>query len=136
MIKHWAFACCVLLLSGCPTVDLGDDPPGVGLCNPANGQTYFETEIVPKYLKLSDATNGCGRDGGCHNRAHGLAYDLTPANLASAANYRVTLQYLNCGTPRQSALLTKPLTGEDAHGGGDLVENGSAEMTTFLMWFQ
>jgi hypothetical protein len=136
MIRHWAFACCVLLLSGCPTVDLGDDPPDIGLCNPAKGQQYFADEIVPKYLKLADATNGCGRDGGCHNRAHGMALDLTPANLTSAANYRVTLQYLNCGQPRQSPLLTKPLAGEDGHGGGDLIQNGSTEMMTFLSWFQ
>ena len=126
----------MLLLCGCPTVDLGDDPPDVGLCNPAGGMTYFQTEIVPKYLKLSDATSGCGRDGACHNRAHGLAYDLTAANLDGAANYRVTLQYLNCGQPRQSQLLTKPLAGEDGHGGGDLIQNGSAEMMTLLMWFQ
>jgi hypothetical protein len=136
MIRHWAFACCVLLLSGCPTVDLGDDPPDIGLCNPAKGQQYFADEIVPKYLKLSDATTGCGRDGGCHNRAHGLAFDLTPANLTGAANYRVALQYLNCGQPRQSPLLTKPLAGEDGHGGGDLIQNGSTEMMTFLSWFQ
>jgi len=136
MIRRWALACCVLLLCGCPTVDLGDDPPDIGLCNPAGGMPYFETEIVPKFLNLADQTNGCGRDGGCHNRAHGLAFDLTPANLASTANYRVALQYLNCGSPRQSSLLTKPLAGEDGHGGGDLIQNGSTEMTTFLMWFQ
>lgn len=136
MIKHWACACCVLMLFGCPTVDLGDDPPDIGLCNPMGGMAYFEAEIVPNYLKLADTANGCGRDGSCHNRAHGLAFDMTPANLSSAANYRVALQYLNCGTPRQSSLLTKPLAGEDAHGGGDLIQNGSAEMTTFLMWFQ
>jgi hypothetical protein len=136
MIRHWALACSVLLLCGCPTVDLGDDPPDIGLCNPAGGMPYFQSEIVPKYLRLADATNGCGRDGGCHDRAHGLAFDLTPANLGSSANYRVALQYLNCAQPRQSALLTKPLAGEDGHGGGDLIANGSTEMMTFLMWFQ
>jgi hypothetical protein len=133
MIRHWALACCVALLCGCPTVDLGDDPPDIGRCNPANGQAYFETEIVPKYLKLSDAS-GCGRDGGCHNRAHGLALDLE--NPTSAANYRVAQQYLNCGQPRQSSLLTKPLAGEDGHGGGDLIQLDGPEMTTFLGWFQ
>ena len=136
MIRHWAFACCVVLLCGCPTVDLGDDPPDIGLCNPSKGLPYFQNEIVPKYLKLSDSANGCGRDGGCHNRSHGLALDLTAANLTSAANYRVTQQYLNCGQPRQSQLLTKPLAGEDGHGGGDLIQNGSTEMMTFLKWFQ
>ena len=40
------------------------------------------------------------------------------------------------GSPRQSPLLTKPLAGEDGHGGGDLIVNGSTEYTTFLGWFQ
>ena len=135
MIRHWGIACSVMLLCGCPTVDLGDDPPAVGLCNPTGGITYFQNEIVPNYLKLADSNNGCGRDGACHNRAHGAAFDLTPANIASNANYRVALQYLNCGQPRQSQLLTKPLAGEDGHGGGDLIQNGSTEMMKFLMWF-
>ena len=91
-------------------------------------------EIVPNYLKLSSPM-GCGRDGGCHNRAHGLALDLSAGALNSAANYRVTQQYLNCGQPRQSPLLTKPLAGEDGHGGGDLVNVDSTEMNTFLGWF-
>lgn len=135
MIRHWGLACCVALLCGCPTVDLGDNPPGVGLCNPTGGLPYFEMEIVPKYLKLSDTANGCGRDGGCHNRAHGLALDLTPANLTSAANYRVAQQYLNCGTPTQSPLLTKPLAGTDGHGGGDLIAPMSTEAMIFENWF-
>jgi hypothetical protein len=135
MIRHGVLAW-VVLLCGCPTVDLGDDPPDIGLCNPPKGIAYFESDIVPKYLKLSDAANGCGRDGGCHNRAHGAAFDLTPANLAGPSNFRIAEQYLNCGQPRQSPLLTKPLAGEEGHGGGDLVQNGSTEMMTFLGWFQ
>ncbi|HEY5948179.1 MAG TPA: hypothetical protein VIV40_21935 [Kofleriaceae bacterium] len=126
----------MVLLCGCPTVDLGDNPPDIGLCNPLKGFPYFQNEIVPKYLKLSDAANGCGRDGGCHNRAHGLAFDLTPANLAGASNYRVAQQYLDCGAWRQSPLLTKPLAGEDGHGGGDLIQDGSAEMAVFKGWFE
>jgi hypothetical protein len=121
-------------LCGCPTVDLGDDPPAVGLCNPAGGFEYFQTQIVPNYLKLSDKTNGCGRSAMCHDRAHGAAFDL--ANPTSQANYTLAKNYLNCGQPRQSQLLTKPLAGEDGHGGGDLIVNGSPEMMTFLMWFQ
>ena len=69
----------------------------------------------------------------CHNRAHGVAYDL--AVPTSMANYRLTLNYLNCGNPPQSQLLTKPLRGQDGHGGGDLVEPGSTEETVFLGWF-
>jgi hypothetical protein len=136
MIRRWALASCVVLLCGCPTVDLGDDPPDIGLCNPAGGLPYFQNEIVPKYLKLSDAARGCGRDGACHNRSHGFALDLTPANLTGAANYRVAQQYLNCSDWRQSPLLTKPLAGEDGHGGGDLIQDGSTEMTVFEGWFK
>lgn len=124
----------LLLLCGCPTVDLGDDPPAVGLCNPQGGFDYFRDMIVPSYLKLQDTAAGCGRSSMCHDRAHGAAYDLS--DPPSMANYRLTLNYLNCGSPRQSQLLTKPLRGEDGHGGGELVENGSTEMMTFLMWFQ
>src|SRR5262245_40028061 len=102
MIRQWAFAWCVVLLSGCPTVDLGDDPPDIGLCNPAGGITYFQNEIVPNYLKLADRANGCGRNGSCHERAHGVAFDLTMP--ASPANYRIAQQYLNCGQPDQSPL--------------------------------
>jgi hypothetical protein len=129
-----ALACSVLLLCGCPTVDLGDDPPAVGLCNPMGGYEYFQTQIVPNFLKLSDLATGCGRSSMCHDRAHGVAYDL--ANPDSMANYTLSKNYLNCGTPRQSQLLTKPLAGEDGHGGSDLFVNGSPEMMTFLMWFQ
>ena len=136
MIRHWVLACSFVLLAGCPVVDLGDPPSEVGLCNPTKGYPYFQSDIVPKYLKLSDGANGCGRDSGCHNRAHGLALDLTAGNLDSQNNYRVTLQFLNCGAPRQSPLLTKPLAGEDGHGGGDLIQPDSTEFNTFMGWFQ
>lgn len=133
MIGHRAFACCVLLLCGCPTVDLGDDPPAVGLCNPAGGQDYFNTQIVPSYLKLADRTTGCGRSSMCHDRAHGAAFDL--ANPTSTTNYTIAKNYLNCGTPLQSPLLTKPLAGQDGHGGGDLVQPNSTEVMVFEGWF-
>ena len=123
----------MVLLCGCPTVDLGDDPPDVGLCNPRGGLTYFQSDIVPKYLKLPDKTNGCGRNSACHDHAHGLAFDLN--NPTSTANYRLTQNYLNCGSPDQSDLLTKPLAGQVGHGGGDLIQPGSTEETTFLGWF-
>jgi hypothetical protein len=123
----------MVLLCGCPTVDLGDDPPDVGLCNPSGGLPYFQNEIVPKYLKLSDKTAGCGRSSACHDRAHGLAFDLL--NPTSTQNYRLTQNYLHCGSPMQSDLLTKPLAGLVGHGGGDLVQPGSTEENVFLMWF-
>ena len=45
------------------------------------------------------------------------------ADPTSSQNYRLTQNYLNCGQPMQSLLLTKPLAGQDAHGGGDLIEH-------------
>jgi hypothetical protein len=123
----------MVLLCGCPTVDLGDDPPDVGLCNPTGGLPYFQNEIVPKYLKLSDKTTGCGRSSACHDRSHGLAFDLL--NPTSTQNYRLTQNYLNCGSPMQSDLLTKPLAGIVGHGGGDLIQPGSTEEDVFLEWF-
>jgi hypothetical protein len=134
MIGFRAVTCCALLLCGCPTVDLGDDPPSVGSCNPAGGMDYFFEQIVPSYLKLADRTTGCGRTSMCHDRAHGAAFDVD--NPMATANYNLAKNYLNCGSPRQSPLLTKPLAGEDGHGGGDLVTNGSSEMTVFLGWFE
>lgn len=133
MIRHWVIACSITLLGGCPTVDLGDDPPDIGLCNPAGGLPYFQSEIATNYLKLADRTTGCGRSSSCHDHAHGVAFDL--ADPTSSANYRLSQRYLNCGQPRQSALLTKPLTGEDGHGGGDLFAVDSTQYNTFLGWF-
>jgi hypothetical protein len=133
MIRHWGIACSIVLLCGCPTVDLGDEPPGVGLCTPVGGYGYFQSDIAPKYLKLADKTNGCGRSSSCHDHAHGAAFDLT--DPLSTANYRVAQQYLNCGQPTASTLRTKPMSGQDGHGGGDLFDPGSAEDMTFLGWF-
>src|SRR5678816_2053668 len=127
-----ALAC--LALCGCPTVDLGDQPPDIGVCNPTKGYAYFQTDIVPKYLKLADMTNGCARSTMCHLNAHGAAFNVS--DPTSAANYRVAQQYLDCGAPRQSWLLTKPLSGEDSHGGGDLFDSNSSEYSTFMGWFQ
>ena len=124
----------MVLLCGCPTVDLGDDPPDVGLCNPSKGLTYFQSDIVPKYLKLPDKTNGCGRSSTCHDQAHGLAFDLN--NPTSTANYRLTQNYLNCGSPDQSELFTKPVAGQVGHGGGDLFQPMGAEQMVFDGWFK
>lgn len=133
---HWAFAaCCALALTGCPTVDLGDNPPDIGLCNPAQGLAYFQSDIWPKYLHPSDVTKDCVK-AGCHQLEHGLTLDAT-APVDYARNYRVTQSYLNCGQPIASVLVTKPLAGIDAHGGGDLFADPSdPAVQTFLAWFQ
>jgi hypothetical protein len=138
MGNHWGIAACVLALSGCPTVDLGDTPSDIGLCNPAKGIAYFQSDIEPKYFKLGTGV-GCTKNGtACHNGAHGLTLTDATDPMATMANYRVSQNplYMNCGQPGASELLTKPLAGVDGHGGGDIYQPGDPEVQTFLAWFQ
>jgi hypothetical protein len=128
-------AASVLALAGCPTVDLGDTPPDIGQCTPAKGMDYFVNDIWPMYLHPSGAKD-CGQSAGCHAMAHGLALQTTDP-IDYVANYRVTQQYLNCGTPTASQLLTKPLAGIDGHGGGDLFADlNDPAVVVFLNWFK
>jgi len=128
------------LLAGCPTVDLGDTPSDIGLCNPPGGIDFFRDEVWPKFVRPTDATNGCTKAGGCHNEAGGNALAFkggaTPSATDFTFNYRQTQIYLNCGNPEASPLRTKPLSSMDPHGGGDLMAPGSEPDTTFLMWFE
>ena len=129
-----AFVAALLLLAGCPTVDLGDTPPDIGLCTPAKGMDYFVNNIWPMYLHPSGAKD-CAQSAGCHAMAHGLALTVSPPDFV--ANYRVAQQYLNCGTPTASELLTKPLAGIDGHGGGDLfADTNDPAVQVFLNWFK
>ena len=125
-------------LGGCPTVDLGDQPPDVGLCNPAKGMAYFMSDVWPKFLTVPDAGSmkrNCAQ-AGCHDLAHGMILDpRMPIDYAK--NYRVVQTYLNCGSPATSELLTKPLAGQDAHGGGDIfADTNDPAVQAFLGWFQ
>jgi hypothetical protein len=136
MGNHWALLACCVALCGCPTVDLGDTPPDIGLCNPAGGIDYFVSTIEPQYLKVGDTTNGCARSTQCHDGNHGLALKVSPS-VDDMANYRVTQLYINCGQPQASQLLTKPLKGVDFHVGGDLFQDTSdPAVQAFLGWFQ
>lgn len=135
MGNHWAFLACAVALCGCPTVDLGDTPPDIGACNPAGGVAYFTDVVEPMYLKIADTANGCARSSMCHAGAHGLTLTTNPVD--DLANFRVTQQYLNCGQPMASELLTKPLKGVDFHTGGDLFQDTSdPAVQAFLGWFQ
>lgn len=129
-------ATALTLLAGCPTVDLGDTPADIGLCNPAGGLDYFREQIWPSFVRPTDATKGCTRAGGCHNEAGGnaLGFRTQPEDLTF--NYRQTQIYLNCGQPMASELLTKPLAGIDPHGGMDLIQPGDPAVMIFLDWFQ
>jgi hypothetical protein len=121
-------------LAGCPTVDLGDTPTEVGLCNPNGGVQYFQDHIWPEYIQNKNPNGNCAQNG-CHiNGGNGLDF---PGTVDYAAFYRRTQIYLNCGTPDASELLTKPLAGTDPHSGGDIFQNESdPAVVVFLNWFK
>src|SRR5262245_14596092 len=124
--------------SGCPTVDLGEPPEDIGLCNPAGGLDYFTTQIWPMYVRPANTTNGCTKTGSsCHAQGEGnaLGFRIDPSP-DFAANFRAARVYLNCGTPDMSELLTKPLANIEAHGGGDIFPSkDDAAVKVFLGWF-
>jgi hypothetical protein len=124
-------------LAGCPTVDLGDTPTEIGLCNPSGGEQYFQDQIWPKYVIRNNAPTSCDL-GTCHmaggTGGTGLNFP-DPVDYPTA--YKRVQVYLNCGTPSASPFLTKPLAGTDAHGGGDIFASLSdPAVQVFLNWFQ
>lgn len=129
----------LLGLAGCPTVDLGDTPTEIGLCNPTGGVQYFQDKIWPQFIKNTRANGDCAQSN-CHvNGGNGLDFpSATPATDADyQAFYRRTQIYLNCGTPASSELLTKPLANIDPHDGGDIFPGTDApEAQVFLDWFK
>jgi hypothetical protein len=124
------------LLGGCPTVDLGDTPTDIGLCNPAGGVAYFQSQIWPKYVVRTDPKAQCNQTS-CHV-AGGNGLDFpNPVDYPTA--YKRVQIYLNCGMPSASQFLTKPLAGIDAHSGGDIFPNltpPDPAVQVFLDWFQ
>jgi hypothetical protein len=121
------------LVAGCPTVDLGDTPTEVGLCNPAGGLQYFQDQIWPNFVVRGNAADSCAKVS-CHV-AGGNGLDF-PAVVDYTAAYKRAQIYLNCGTPAVSLFLTKPLAGIDQHGGGDVFAAGDPAVQIFLDWFK
>jgi hypothetical protein len=121
-------------LAGCPTVDLGDTPTEIGLCNPAGGVQYFQDQIWPNFIVRTDPKTSCAQ-ASCHV-AGGNGLDF-PMPVDYSAAYKRTQIYLNCGTPDASLLLTKPLAGVEPHSGGEIFpsENDPA-VQIFLGWFK
>lgn len=124
------------LLSGCPTVDLGDTPPDIGQCRP--DRQYYIDVIWPNYLAPSAAARSCVAASGCHDAQTGRS----ALRLSSAApvdherNYQVVTRFLNCSTPLSSELVTKPLAGIEAHQGGDIFPNAmDPAVVEFQNWF-
>ncbi|MBK9031729.1 MAG: hypothetical protein IPL61_10460 [Myxococcales bacterium] len=125
----------VLASAGCPTVDLGDDPVEPGVCRPS--PDYFRTRIWPEYLAQPEMAKSCVGRAGCHGETDGrsaLRLDVSEP-IDFTRNYQVVTRFLNCGTPEASSLFTKPLTGEDPHGGGDMFTAADPSVAVFEGWF-
>jgi hypothetical protein len=127
----------VSLLTGCPTVDLGEDLVQPGVCRP--DPTYFREEIWPNFLAPADTARSCVAASGCHAADNGrsaLRLEPDPNDAQLTDNYAVTVRFLNCASPNDSPLLTKPLAGIDTHGGGDIFPNTmDTAVMTFEGWF-
>jgi len=125
----------LLGLAGCPTVDLGDTPPDPGVCRPDPGT--FRDVIWPEVLAPSGA-DSCVGQSGCHALETGRSAlrleDPTSDPTAHDRNYNVVTRFLNCGSPDASSLVTKPLSGVDPHGGGDLFDPGDDPVVTLITW--
>lgn len=127
-----------VLLAGCPTVDLGDTPTDINLCNPAGGLDYFVSDVYPNFIRGDDPGNAksCTQNNGCHNEAGNVPNFRIQARRDDVFNFRQAQVYLNCGSEEMSRLLTKPLANVEAHGGGDIFTNMTdAEVQSFLGWF-
>ncbi len=123
------------LLGGCPTVDLGDQPPDPEQCRP--DMQYFHDHIWPEYLSPADTTKSCVANAGCHQASSGRsALRLQTDPVDDLQNYQVVTRFLNCSTPEASLLLSKPLKGGDPHGGGDIFPaTTDPAVVVFLAWF-
>lgn len=128
-----------LVLSACPTVDLGDVPPDPNVCRP--DRQYYEEMIWPNYLAPSAPANSCVGTAGCHNAVNGRsALRLDNSNPPNhTQNYSTVTRFLNCNTPEASDLLTEPLSTENPHGGGDVLVPGDVmddqAIAIFRGWF-
>jgi hypothetical protein len=125
---------------GCPTVDLGENPPDPPDCRP--DPVYFRDTLWPQYLAPAAPNLSCINDAGCHRIEDGRsALRLEPNPMSQGDhdnNYATVTRFLNCGFPEASPLLTKPMSTVDAHGGGDMFDDSLAPGTQrfiFEDWF-
>ena len=117
--------------TACPGVDLGEVPPPPPTCRP--DPLYFETVIWPQYLAPADPARSCVDEAACHRSTDGRsALRLNIDNPAS--NYPIVTRFLNCGSPLDSTLWSKPVSLITPHGGGDLFDEAEL-LTVFLDWF-
>lgn len=129
-----ALAACAVLEAGCPTVDLGETPASPGSCRP--DRAYFEDVLWRDFLAPADEARSCVDEAGCHRIEDGRsALRLETQPIDHDHNYDVVTRFLDCGAPEASSALTKPESGIDPHGGGELFGPGSEPAETFLAWF-
>jgi hypothetical protein len=129
--RHVLVAAIALASTGCPGVDLGENPPDPPTCRPDQG--YFEDVIWPEYLAPADTARSCVDATGCHRSSDGrgaLRLDINDP----ASNYAIVTRFLNCGSPLDSSLWTKPVSRVTPHGGGDLFDEAELRML-FEDWF-
>ena len=126
--------------AGCLVVETGDPPGEPGAC--AASRTVFTDEVMPMLLDKSWPGAGTCRNGGgaggCHDintgrSAFRLVEVVNGDPLAIDQNYQRSLRFLNCASPEDSPLLTKPLAGRVNHGGGDIIPAGADQMSMELL---
>jgi hypothetical protein len=131
-------ACLVPLMTGCPSVDLGNNPVPPARCAP--DRQYFDDVIWPEMLAPSDPARSCVAAGGCHDIGNSprsglrLEPDITMAG-ALDDNYRAATAFLTCGFPMGSPLLTKPSAESPDHGGGVIFAGDDPVVSAFESWF-
>ena len=127
----------MVAIAGCPTVDLGEEPAAPGACRP--DPAYFSQVIWPEFVEgAAEPGSSCIAASGCHDSNNNGRSSLrfqTLAPIDFQLNYDITTRFLNCGTPEASAALTKPLSGVNSHGGGDIIAPNGASMLVFIGWF-
>jgi hypothetical protein len=127
----------LVLATGCPTLDLGEEPAAPGACRP--DRLYFEEVIWPDFINgAGNPAVSCVVASGCHDASNGPRSSMRLATTEPVnfqLNYDVMSRFLNCGTPEESPALTKPLAARDPHGGGDLFNESDPATLTFLSWF-
>lgn len=124
-----------LLCGGCPTVDMGENPPSPGGCRP--DFAYYRDRVWPEYLAPANPELSCVAAGGCHDIADGRSTLLldTAEPVNHDFNYQAATRFLDCSSQNLSPLLTKPLAGEEEHGGGELFDADSPQVGVLLEWF-
>jgi hypothetical protein len=130
----------LLVLAGCPTIDLGETPVTPPLCRPSLDTLKKPGGVWDVAVNPSDPQKSCVAMAGCHAQATGRsALRLIPMPQSDAdwaQNLDEIAQFLDCASPSESLFVTKPEAGVESHLGGDLWENCATcePMATVVKW--